>query len=102
MILRSGRIHKRCIEVVLDISVGIMCLLGRLKFHDDNENEKENDNETLLSFSLRFCTKRDERLVASISSSTTTIANRNPGRSQEMIMSAHKNPVLVLVVVLKS
>ena len=81
-----------------------MCLLGRLRFHDDNKNEKEkeNDNETLLSFSVRFCTKRDERLVASISSSTTTITNRNPGRSQEMIMSAHKNPVLVLVVVVKS
>ena len=56
---RSGRIYKRCREVVLDISVGIMCLLGRLRFHDDNEKEKENDNETLMSFSLRFLyTKR--------------------------------------------
>ena len=73
-------------------------MLGRLRFHDDNENE--NDNEISLSFSLRFCTQRDERLSASISS-TTTITNRNPGRTQETMMSAHKNFVLVLVVVVK-
>ena len=67
--------------------------------HSDNDNEYEDDNETSLSFPLRFCTQRDERLVASISSSTTEITNRNPGRTQEMIMSAHTNSVLVLVVV---
>ena len=43
--------------------------------------------------------KRDERLIASISSSTTTITNRNPGITQEMMISAHKHFVLVLVVV---
>ena len=42
------------------------------------------------------------RFVASISSSTTTITNMNPGITQEMMMSAHKNFVLVLVVVVKS
>ena len=50
---------------------------------------------------LRFCKQKDERLVASISS-TTTITNMNPGRTQEMMMPAHKNFVLVLVVVVKS
>ena len=72
-----------------------------LRFHYDNDNEyrDENDNEISLSFSLRFCTQRDERLIASISSSTTTITNRNPGITQEMIMSAPQNVVLVLVVV---
>ena len=70
-------------------------ILGRLRFHDDNEN----DNEISLSFSLRFCTQRDERLIASISSSTTKNTNRNQGRTQEMMMSAHKNFVLVLVIV---
>ena len=49
-----------------------------------------------------FCTQRDERIIASFSSSTTTITNRNPGRTQEIIMSAHKNVVLVLVVAVKS
>ena len=39
-------------------------------------DEYENDNEISLSFSLRFCTQRDERLIASISSSTTTITDR--------------------------
>ena len=73
-----------------------------LIFHYDNDNEYENDNETSLSFSLGFCTQRDERLIASISSSTTTVTNRNPGITQEMNMSAHKNFVLVLVVVVKS
>ena len=70
-------------------------IVGRLRFHDENKNEKE----ISLSFSLCFCTQRNERLIASISSSTTTIPNRNPGRTQEMMMSAHKNVVLVLVVV---
>ena len=41
----------------------------------------------------------NKRHVASISSYTTTITNMNPGRTQEMMMSAHKNVVLVLVVV---
>ena len=60
--------------------------LERLRFHYDNDNEYENDNEISLSFSLRFCTQRDKRLIASISSSTTTITNRNPGITQEMKM----------------
>ena len=51
--------------------------IGRLRFH---YNEYENDNE--ISLSLRFCKQKDERLVASISSSTTTISNRNVGRTQ--------------------
>ena len=72
-------------------------LIRRLKFHDDNENE--NDNEISLSFSLRFCAQRGERLIGSISSSTTKMTNRNPGRTQEMMMSVHKNFVLILVVV---
>ena len=72
-------------------------LIGRLRYHYDNEYE--NDNEISLSFSLRICTQRDERLIASISSPTTTITNRNPGRTQEMTMSGHNNFVLVLVVV---
>ena len=54
---------------------------------------------THSSPSLRFCTQRDERLIASISSSTTTITNRNPAITQEMMKSAHKHFVLVLVVV---
>ena len=70
--------------------------IGRLRFHND-ESDKENDNEISLSFSLCFCTQRVERLIASISSSTTTMTNRNPGRAQEM-MSAHTNFVLVVVV----
>ena len=74
-------------------------VLGRLRFHDD---DNENDNEISLSFQLRFCTQRDERLIASISLSTTTITNRNPGRKQEMMMPAHKTSVLALVVVVKS
>ena len=61
-------------------------MLGWLRFHYDNEYE--NDNEISLSFSLRFCKQRDERLIASISS-TTTITNRNLGITQEMKMSAH-------------
>ena len=81
-------------EYLLEQSVGI---IGRLRFHYGNEYE--NDNEISLSFSLRFCTERDERLIASLSSSTTTITNRNRGRTQEMMMSAHQNFVLVLVVV---
>ena len=62
--------------------------LGRLRFH--NDNECENDNEISLLVLLHFCTQRDERPIASISLSTTTIPNRNPGRTQEMMMSAHK------------
>ena len=46
-------------------------LIGRLRFHYDKEYE--NDNEISLSFSIRFCTQRDERLMTSISSSTTAI-----------------------------
>ena len=30
--------------------------LGGLRFHSDNDNEYENDNEISLSFPLRFCT----------------------------------------------
>ena len=48
-------------------------LIGRLRFHDDNENDNENDTEISPSFSLRFCTQSDERLIASISTSSTTI-----------------------------
>ena len=61
---------------------------GRLRFHYDNEYE----NETSLPFSLRFCTQRDGRLIASLSSSTTvaTITNRDTGITQEMKISAHK------------
>ena len=84
---------------------GIRCTLhsiGRLRYHYDNDNVYGNDNETSLLFSLRFCTQRDERLIASFSSSTTTITNMNPGRTQEMMMSEHKNSVLVLVVVVRS
>ena len=73
--------------------------LGRLIFHYDNDYEYENDNYPSLWFSSRFCTQRDERLVASISSSSTTITNINPDRTQEMMMSAHRNLVLELVVV---
>ena len=72
-------------------------VLGRLGFHYVNENE--NDNEILLSFSLRFCKQSNEQLIASISSYTTTISNRKPGRTQDMMTSAHTNFVLVLVVV---
>ena len=75
-------------------------VLGRLRFNYDNEYE--NDNEISLSFSIRFCSQIDEPLVASISSSTTMITNRNRGRTQEMMMSAQKNFVLVLAVVVKS
>ena len=75
----------------------IITILGRLRFHYDNEYE--NDNQISLSFSLHFCKQRDGRFVASISLSTTTITNMNPGRTQKMMMSAHKNVVLVLVVV---
>ena len=57
-----------------------------LRFHYENEN----DNEISLSFSLRFCTQRDERLIASISSSTTTITCMNPGRTKEIMTPAHK------------
>ena len=71
--------------------------IGRLRFHYDNEHE--NDNEVSLSFSLRFCTQKDERLIASFASSTTTKTNMNPVRTQEMLTSALKNFVLVLVVV---
>ena len=71
--------------------------IGRLIFHYDNEYE--NDNEVSLKFWLRFCTQKDERLIASFSSSTTTKTNMNPIRAQEMLMSALKNVVLVLVVV---
>ena len=39
----------------------------------------------------------DERLIASILLSTKTIANRNPGRTQEMMMSAHKYFILIVV-----
>ena len=38
-------------------------------------NDNENDSETSPSFSLCFCTHRDERLIASMSSSITTITN---------------------------
>ena len=72
-------------------------IVGRLRFHYDNEYE--NDIEISLSFSSRFCTQKDERLIASNSSSTTTITNRNSEITQEMRMYAHKNFVLVLVVV---
>ena len=44
----------------------------------------------------------DERLVAFISSSTTTITNNNKGNPQEMMTPAHKNVVLILIVVVKS
>ena len=45
-----------------------------------------------MKFSLRFCTERDERLIASISSSAKTVTNRNPGRIQKMmIVSTHKS-----------
>ena len=70
--------------------------IGGLRFHDDNENYNDNDNEIVF---VMFCTQRDERLIASISSSTTTITNRNTGRTQEMMMSAHTEFVLVLLVV---
>ena len=53
-------------------------------------HEYENDNEISLSFSLCFCTQRDELLIASIFLSSTTITNRNPGRTHEMMMSADK------------
>ena len=73
-----------------------------LKFHDDNENDHENANEILLSFSLRFVHKEMNDSSLPVSSSTTTITHRNPVRTQEMMMSAHKNIVFVLVVVVKS
>ena len=93
-----GRVKPVALKrVVVASGVTFHIKIGRLRFHDENEN----DNEISLSFSLRFCTQIDERLIASISSSTTTIPNRNPGRTQEM-MSAHKNFVHVLVVVVKS
>ena len=97
---RGSPLHYRCTTsnstVMLElIHESLTIIIGRLRFHDDNENEKE----ISLSFSLRFCTQREERLVASISSSTTTITNTNPGRTKERMISAHKNFVLVLVVV---
>ena len=82
--------------------IEIEIILGRLRFHSDNDKGYENDNEISLSFSLRFCTQRDERLIACIPSSATTITNRNPERTQEMMMSPHKNFVLIVVVVVKS
>ena len=97
-----GRVKPVALKrVVVASGVTFHIKIGRLRFHDDNENE--NDNEISLSFSLRFCTQIDERLIASISSSTTTIPKRNTERTQEM-MSAHKNfvHVLVVVVVVKS
>ena len=88
---------------VWEAEPGVPCFtiitIGMLKFHNDNDNEYENDNEISLSFMLGFCTQIDGRLIASISSSTTTIPNMNPARTQEMMMSAHINFVLVLVVV---
>ena len=46
------KLHKRwCINLTL----------GRLRF--PNDNEYENDEEISLSFSLRFCTQRDERHI---------------------------------------
>ena len=83
--------------IFVDKHVLILTIIGRLRFHYDN-NDYEKDNE----ISLSFCTERDERLIASISWSTTTITNRNPGSTQEMVMLAHKNFILVLVVVVKS
>ena len=83
-----------CVFLELEVAGSRCAILGRLRFHDDNEN----DNEISLSFSLRFCRQRDERPIAPISS-TTMIPNRNPGRTQEMMMSAHTNFVLVLIVV---
>ena len=32
-------------------------IIGRLRFHYDNDNEYENDNEISLSFALRFVHK---------------------------------------------
>ena len=32
-------------------------ILGRLRFHYDNDNEYEKDNEISLAFSSGFCTK---------------------------------------------
>ena len=50
------------------IESAVKALLGRLRFHYDNEYENENENEISLPFSLRFCTQRVERLISSISS----------------------------------
>ena len=44
----------------------------------------------------------DELLVTYILSNTKMITNRNPGRTQEMMTSAHKIFDLVLIVVVKS
>ena len=44
------------------------------------ERERQCNIATVL---LRFCTTKDERIISSISSSTTTITNRTPGRTQE-------------------
>ena len=97
--LSRWRIRLPCGRFWVCAPVGSYQRIGRLRFHNENDNEYENDNEISLSFSLRFCTQRDERLIASVSSFTTTITNRNQGITHEMNMSAHKNVVLVLVVV---
>ena len=101
-LLRIDRVGMSYKLVVRQSEYPRCVLIGRLRFHYDNEYE--NDIEISLSFSLRFCRQRDERLVASISLSTRTITNRNTGRTQEMVMSAYTNFVLVLVgvVVVKS
>ena len=83
---RTRRCKVQDIERFSKTYVMVYNILGRLRFHYDNDNEYENDNEIALSFSLRFCKQRDERLVASISLSTTTITNMNPIRTQEMMM----------------
>ena len=89
----------RLILVYLNLPrlVVLLMSLGRIRFHYNNDYE--NDKKISLSFSLLFCTQRDERLIASISLSTTTITNRNRGITQEMMISAHTKNVLVPVVV---
>ena len=67
-----------------------------LRFHYDNKYE--NDNKISLSFSLRFC-KRDERLVAFISSSTTMKNEYEPWRNIKNDDASTQKFVLVLVVV---
>ena len=78
---------------------GIYTIIGRLRFHNDKTDTRmtmkycchfrhvfisKEMNNSLLPFRRLLC---------------TSITNRNPERTQEMIMSAHKNFVFVLVVV---
>ena len=85
-------------ELYSGFTLTVLFLFNRLRFHDDNEYE--NDNEISLSFSIRFLyTKRGTTRRFHFVVYYNGNEYRNPGSTQEMMMSAHKHFVLVLVVV---